>query len=141
MTRILLTALLSVLSVDSAQPAAVQVAMAVNLRQALERAGFEGSIDATDRPDLDRELTSSAFGISSDMFVAGYFFADELQQQSLGPLHVSLFDRAQRRWIHNEDVRSEVAKLGMSAGGAVLGAAVDSKIVLLDTNLSPSAGM
>ena len=140
MTSILATALLAVLPIVPAQSPAVRLEMSVNLRQALERSRFEDGIRTANAPDLDRKLTSSAFGTSPDAFVAAYYFQDELEGQGLGPLHVSVFDRVRRQWVHKQNIIAEVEKLGMMAGGSVLGVVVHPKIVLLDTHVSPSAG-
>jgi hypothetical protein len=114
--------------------------MSGNLREALERSGFEDGIRTNGGPDLDRTLTSSAFGTSPDTFVAGYYFEDELQGQGLGALHVSLFDRSRRDWIHKHNVSADVENLGLMAGGSVLGIVVNATLVSLDTHASPSAG-
>src|SRR5712671_2193871 len=93
-----LAAVLSLSPSALAQPPAVRLAMSGSLRETLERSGFEDAIRTNNGPDLDRKLTSSAFGTSPDTFVAGYYFEDELDGQGLGPLHVSLFDRSRREW-------------------------------------------
>ena len=140
MTSIFLTALLTVLPIVPAQPPSVRLAMSKNLREALERSGFEDGIRTIDVPDLDRTLTSSAFGTSPDTFVAAYYFQDQLEGQGLGPLHVSLFDRSRREWVHKPDVTADVEKLGLRSGGSVAGVVVTRKILLVDTHYSPSAG-
>src|SRR5262245_32742961 len=124
----------------SAQPPAVRLAMPASLREALERSGFDDAVRAENIPDLDRTLTSSAFGTSTDTFVAGYYFQDELYGQGLGPLHVSLFDRKRREWVHQPNVDRAVERLGMMAGGSVMSVGVWPTMVLLNTHFSPSAG-
>lgn len=122
-----------------AQPPDVRLAMSVNLREALERSGFEDGIRTSGGPDLNRKLTSSAFGTSPDTFVAGYFFEDE-GGQGFGPLHVSLFDRSRREWVHNGNLAADLERLRMRAGGSVVDVTINPKIVLLDTHANPSAG-
>jgi hypothetical protein len=137
---IFLAALLTLAPSTPAQPPSVRLAMSKNLREALERSGFEDGIRTTDVPDLDRKLTSSAFGTSSDTFVAAYYFQDQLEDQGLGPLHVSLFDRSRREWVHQPDVTADLEKLGLRSGGSVTRVVVTPKILLVDTHYSPSAG-
>jgi hypothetical protein len=138
--KFLLAAILSITPSVFAQPPAVRLDMSETLREALERSGFEDGIRTNNAPDLERKLTSSAFGTSTDTFVAGYYFQDELVEGHLGPLHVSLFDRSRREWIYKQNVTADVEKLGLMAGGSVLGIVVNPKIILLDTHFSPSAG-
>ena len=137
MRTIVLAALLTVAPTMLAQSPSVRLAMSQNLREALERSGFEDGIRTDRSPDLDRKLTSSAFGSSSDTFVAGYYFQDELGQ-GLGRLRVSLFDRSRGVWVHNENVGAEVEKLGLMVGGSASGIVVNPNIVLIDTHASPS---
>jgi len=115
--------------------------MSGSLRETLERSGFEDAIRTNNGPDLDRKLTSSAFGTSPDTFVAGYYFEDELDGQGLGPLHVSLFDRSRREWAHKHNVETELKELARFGIGSVNGIVVSAQTVLLDTHLSPSAGL
>jgi hypothetical protein len=137
---VLVTLLIGVPSV-LAQPPDGRLAMSVNLREALERSGFDDGIRTDGRPDLERKLTSSAFGTSPDTFVAGYFFEDELEAgQGLGPLRVSLFDRSRRKWVHKGNVVAELERLRMRAGGSVVDVTVHPRMVLLDTHANPSAG-
>ncbi len=135
-----LAILLALAPVAAAQPPEVRLRMSGSLREALDRSGFDDGIRTNDGPDLDRRLTSSAFGTSSDTFVAGYYFQDELDGQGLGPLHVSLFDRSRRTWVHKANISADVERLGLMAGGSVLGVIVTPKTLLLDTHFSPSAG-
>jgi hypothetical protein len=138
---VLLAAILCVTPNLFAQPPTVRLAMSGTLRKALERSGFDDGIRTNNAPDLDRKLTSSAFGTSTDTFVAGYYFQDELVDgQGLGPLHVSLFDRSRREWVYGQNVTADVEKLGLMAGGSVMGILVNPRIILLDTHFSPSAG-
>jgi len=111
-----------------------------SLREVLERSGFTDGIRTNGGPDLDRKLTSSAFGISPEVFVAGYYFQDELEGQGLGPLHVSLFDRQRQEWIHKHNITADVEKLGLMTGGSVLGIVVTPRMLLFDMHFSPSAG-
>ena len=111
------------------------------LREALVRGGFEDAIRTGRGADLDRGLTSSAFAKSATVFVAGYYFEDELdQQRRLGRLHVSLYDRRRNRWVHNDDVIAEAGRRGLDVGGSVLDVVISEKVVLLDTHATPSAG-
>jgi hypothetical protein len=83
-----------------AQTPLVRLAMSQTLREALTTSGFDDAIVSADGPDLNRTLTSSAFGRTTDAFVAAYYFRDELDGEALGPLHVSRFERPARRWTH-----------------------------------------
>ena len=76
---------LGILSAQAQEPA--------TLRAMLASAGFEDGATGVGAHDLDRALTSSAFGTSADSFVAAYYFVDESPNQLLGPLRVSRFDR------------------------------------------------
>src|SRR5262245_25972032 len=85
------------------------------LRAMLARAGFDAGATGVGAPDLDRALTSSEFGTSTDSFVAAYYFADEAPNQLLGPLRVSRFDRPTHRWIDakrfDPEIRGSVLKV------------------------------
>jgi hypothetical protein len=70
------------------------------LRLRLTAAAIAGADAAPGAPALDRALSSSHSGASNDFFVAGYYFVNELRDGSLGPLHVSVFDRRTSRWAH-----------------------------------------
>jgi hypothetical protein len=74
---------------------AQELAGAQTLREALIRAGLPKAVAAPDAPPLDRRLVSWAGTSSADVFVAGYYFEDELPAERL---YVSLFDPAEGRW-------------------------------------------
>jgi hypothetical protein len=141
MTSCLLAVTLSLSTEVLAQSAAERVATSLTLRQALERSGFEDGIRTENAPELDRTLTSSAFAATADTFVAGYYFEDELTRQAtLGPMHVSMFNRTRRQWSHKHDVAAALEQLGLLAGGSVLDITVSPAFVLLHTHGNPSAG-
>lgn len=123
-----------------AQSRDLTLSSARTLRQALERSGFDDAILASDGPPLDRQLTSWDGGVSADIFVAGYYFEDELNGPSLTRLHVSLFDRLRRKWPHRHDLGEEIENRGLMIGGSVIGVTVHPRVVVLGTHASPSAG-
>jgi hypothetical protein len=131
---------LSVAFSASAQRPAEDLFTSETLREALTRSDFADGVLTNNGPDLDRKLTSSDFGFSQDTFVAGYYFQDELKGLELGPMHVSLFDRGRREWIHEQNLGARIEKLGLRVGGSVTGILVTPQIILLDTHATPSAG-
>ena len=84
----------------TAQPPDVRLAMSSTLREALSRAGFVEALSSTGAPDLDRALTDSAFRVSSEVFAAAYFFADE-PKDGASHLRVSRYDRRSARWTQS----------------------------------------
>jgi hypothetical protein len=117
----------------AAQPPDVRLAMSPTLREALSRSGFRDGEAAPETPELDRKLTSSAFGRSEQAFVAAYYFEDELKDGSLGPLRVSRFDRQARGWTH-------AAAFDENMSGSVTSVHSTPRYVLVSLHLTPSAG-
>ena len=101
------------------------------VREALLRSGFDDGVLASQPPDLDRRLTSSSFAATEDVFIAGYYFDDEVEDSTLGPLHVSRFERATRRWTHAPLFRGDDR-------GSVIEVQAGSR-VLVEMHASPSA--
>lgn len=101
------------------------------LRAALAGFRFDAAASAPGAPLLDRELTSSAYGRTPDDFVAAYYFKDE-SGSSLGPLHVSYYDRRASRWAH-------ASELG-DAGRSALSVQIGESLIVVDLKQTPSAG-
>jgi hypothetical protein len=103
------------------------------LRSALQHYGLEAAVRAPDAPKLDAPLTSSEFAFSGGIFVAAYYFRDELQGQALGRLRVSVFETATGRWRHAPPARQAV--------GSVLRVGLSDKHILIEGHANPSAGV
>jgi hypothetical protein len=105
-----------------------------SLRLSLQDAGFSEAIRASNPPDLDREVTSSQSGTSEYEFVAAYYFVDELNGVSLGPLHVSRFDNRTRRWTHSLTFSDDDAR------GSAQFVAIGDRFIIIRLHWTPSAG-
>ena len=104
------------------------------LRGMFASAGFDEAISAPGAHDLDRALTSSDFAASPNVFLAAYYFKDEMDRGiGLGSLHVSRFDRASRRWTDAPRFREDVS-------GSVLSVTFTARYVFLGLHWNPSAG-
>jgi hypothetical protein len=100
---------------------------------ALKRLGFDFAATIEGRPDLNRPLTNSISIVSGASYVAAYYFDDETMHGQFGPLHVSRFDGASRRWQHGVDLGSDVT-------GTIRRLTVQGRYILVELESNPSAG-
>jgi hypothetical protein len=101
------------------------------IREALIQREFKDALAAPNRPPLDDRITSSAFGSDSEYFVAAYYLERELNDQALGRLYLSSYDKRRRTWTHSRP---------RPPSGSVVGVDLESRFVFVSLHLTPSAG-
>ena len=101
------------------------------LRSFLRNSHFEAPLSALPAAELDRPLTSSAFGFDNTQFVAALYFADEARAGALGALHLLRISKPGGgvRRLQLDEPQGSVTSVNLGQG-----------ISLIATHWNPSAG-